>query len=409
MGFENFLRRGDLFRLPLLAAQLPGMFPLTLIKDAKRQRFRVIFSWTGAGTILLLLRWCIIISATIYHWNPQEVEAALSGWTKMASFSELFQNSFVTFADMIWALMVFLKRREINWFFISVVASIVEGWLGSRDEEEKIEIKEMILRKYRKLRFIVTVVISLSCVTVATNCLDLVTLFRGHPEKRSVASAIMWVLDGLFGTHLRLLSFYLPAAFMFAFQIAYATLKAKILKLAKKQEMRITDGVDNVMQNDLEDQIRISQILAFYDKMDKLLKEFHVIFNFQLTIGMLSMMFTILDAMFKVVIIVMDLVKGSGGFNAYQLVTFMPLLISLLITVYVLCNAATAMTREAKDCVFAFRRCPDLDSLPVEVKESILMFFVQRVTNPPKVSPFNLYTLGRHLFPTVRLLLKTDK
>lgn len=431
---DKILFRGEIFRLPVLAAQVTGLFPLSLLEPKKpRRSLRLGFSWTGLGTLFFVCRVISHINSyVVFFWEGRQLKRLFQEWGRTAAASHFIVTSLVVNLDLFWALLLFWRRHQLDLFFNSLIGLIGEIWERSQGSEDESKVRQLISGKYLELRRIILIVSFLAWLAFLMALGNYVPrvheMLVGWEIHWAFLSLVVMLFQSIVTNQVRLLSFFLLTAFMFTFQTAYAILKGKIdhstrtrlegqgesgppqenfpwhTSTTKVETTRITEAAvaEGLATNVSPVEANIAWILRSFDRVEAMLKEFHSIFGYQLVIGILAILLITLICTFQVLIMCMDIVKGSGRFRLMQLASISPMLLSLLLTMYLLCDAATAMTQEAKDCVFAFRNCPDFDDLPNHVKETVLLFFIQGITKPPQVSPGKLYSLGRHLFPTVR-------
>lgn len=398
--FRLFLT-GDIFKEPVLAAQLTGMFPLSLTRSPEPDRLlHLTFSWKGCGTIAIIFRVLLLfllLGWRIYDRKGVLLEACFGQWSNTAALSQNVTNSIITIADFTWVVVLLHQRKHLDRFFTEVVA-FVRGFpeISNDVKEFDLAAQERISKKHSHLKCTTGMLWTLFLLAY---CGSLIT-YIPRVGKAFEGDSTVWVkvivvafalLHFMISSQFRLLSFFLPTTFMVKFQVAYALLRNRAESLNRKEGISIHEVEED-----------IDWIQQQYDHIIKLLKEFHCLFDFQLIVGILTILLTMLDSTFQVLLVVMRTAKGSLEFTWYQILSLMPLQISLVVTFYQLCDAATAMTEEAMLCVLSFRNCPGLDNFPIGLKEKILLFYVQRIAKPPVVSPGNMYTLGRHLFPTVR-------
>lgn len=143
----------------------------------------------------------------------------------------------------------------------------------------------------------------------------------------------------------------------------------------------------------------VAFILESFTKLEKLLEEFHYLFNFQLITGTFTILLLLLATGFNEVVFTMQL--SSQILNLIPLLATGPWLLSVLFTLHFLCKLASRVTNKAKECIWAFRVCPCIALLPRDIKENLIMFYIEKNARPPVVSPGNFFQMGRHMIPTV--------
>lgn len=124
-----------------------------------------------------------------------------------------------------------------------------------------------------------------------------------------------------------------------------------------------------------------------------------------MVVGVLAILLVMLSTAFQLIIIAMATFKGISQVTQFQLLPLTSLGVTVVITFYHLCNAATAMTREVKECVLQFRQHPNIDQLPAYLKEKVLLF-IEKISKPPRVTRKSVH-FGTPSLPNCKWFWKT--
>lgn len=403
----NRFLRGDLLNMPVKAAQVTGSFALNLEKvplktgtessnlhNHDESRWVVLkFSWKSWGVFLVICRYLLVgHSQYVVNEYMREILELFGGWSGTMTRAQFTMQGVATFGDLYLTILLVCRRQRLSHFITSLMNVVNHLWLDySTICEGKGVILEDLTTRYSSIERTFMCVAFLASGTFLFNCIiflpGVIHVFADWIW--GVVNFPIFLLYLELTSHFRLLNFFLVITLLFTFQMSLVILRSHVEHC---KEIRRT----------------INLAVATFDQLEKLLEEFHSLFNLQLLIGLVVVLLSILVSSFNALVLIMKAADGPVHWFWYQLVMLFPWTTSLLITFYAICDSSTALTTEANECIWAFQSHPQLELLSEEEKQRILMFVVEKATNPRlTVSPAKLFTLGRHILPTVCPMLST--
>lgn len=384
----NFFR-GSFLKLPILAAQLAGTFPLSISNVNDGRFVRLAISWKSIGLLTAIMRAiCFFHVMTLFIEKADAISQVLGDWSSTLVFAEFLTHGIVVFGDFTVAVMLIFRRQRVNQFLTELGKTVTGLWNQSKGLRDH-ELSKTFVGQYRFMKWAFGWVIVMAITnTIGTYIICIPKVAVTYPDWVSGPVDIGIFLGYYELTmHFRLLSFFPVVAFIYVFYTSFGALRA---------------NVEHVTNQD------VNWIIDCFGRLEKLLKEFHSLFGFQLIIGVLTILSSVLSVSFQGLILIMNFSKrGSNPEGSLIHMSIIPWATSLSLVFYILCDIATRMTTAAKGCVWAFREWPDVDELRDDDKQRLILFYIEGCTRPPKVSPGNLFTLGRHLFPSVLGIMTT--
>lgn len=377
---DKFLLR-TAFKKPMLGAQLTGTFPLSL--NGNKSDFKFKFSFSKIGVAASLVRLSVFVSGGfIINWHGTKLSRMYGGWSTISITAETITHSLVAVGDISGVILLFLRKEKFEIFLNSVanrISHICHHLQPLPNDQDNID--KRLCKFYKNMKRHCCLIIFLGIMGIA----PFPFLMYGETLISKPEQALLNI-NFFFSMQVRLLGFYLPAVLLFVIKIGFIALKCKIkegLSLNFKKEIVWT--------------------LKNYAQLEMLLKEFHYFFQFQLVIGVLSMLIASLDSAFQWVITIMRPLDGANGglplwFHPISLVA---MALSGILVFCLICDAGTELTTKAQECIWALRSNKFMDALPTALKENVLQFYVEKSTRPLMISPYKAFTLGRHILPTV--------
>lgn len=385
---------GNLLKIPALAAQLTGSFPLVLelspMGPKIAPRISIRYSWKSVGVFMFVLRFLLITSYNLYVTicHSAEIAEMFGDWSKTMMFTEGIVQTCSTFGDLFMAIQLIWQRKRLSCFLTNLVTLLQNIWENCADtcKNDKFLMEELGSRHRSTVQIFtwILLVAPLSCIT---NCLIY------FPATVKNIPFWNWRYAGVpnffiyleLATHFRLLNLLLLITLIFMFQIPLSMLRCHV---------EYSQNIHAIY----------SLAMVTVDKLEKLVEEFHSLFSIHLLTATVVTLLSILVVSFNVLVLVMRFADNSLTWYWYQLASLFPWAISLILSFYAICDTSTNMTHEASECIWAFRTHPQLDSLSHEDKQKMLLFVVEKTaTRRLVVAPGKLFTLGRHILPTVCL------
>lgn len=381
--------RGSFLKLPTLAAQLTGTFPLS-ISETGRTFVKLSFTWKNIGVLCTLLRIALITEMVyvIYH-HRVKIENVMGDWTSTMQFAELMTQSSIIVGDTVSTVLIVYRRRRINKFLSSLGNVVTDIWKQSGTFCDT-NLTKKFHELYKFIKWSFGWVATMSVINMAlSNIVYVPVASEMFPEWTwGVFQIVIFNVYYEVTMHFRLLYFFLPVAILFMIYVGFGMLGY---------------AVEHFLP-DLE----LNWIMGNFTRLERLLKEFHLLFEFQLITGILTLLSTLLSVSFLGIAFFMGYSRGERtDLSLYEFISVVPWAISLSLIFCIVCDIATRMTAEAKECIWAFRKWQHVDDYGNDEKHKLILFYLERCTRPPQVSPAQLFTLGRHLFPTVLGMMAT--
>lgn len=381
--FTKFLQL-EIFRFPLLFSQLTGSFPLSVKQRLINGQPDVIFivSLINPGICTLILRIALIVEIIRASRVRCKEFAIIRGeWSHTLLFAEITVNIIIHVGDIYCAYLAVVRRQRMSAFFTSLARLLGDLWRKINNADDSLERKFMRKYKYNvKWPFWYIFFLSICSFWVGLFLIvpNVSNLYPDWAWGKLEVALLLFYMD--YTLLFRFLSLFILASILFLLQIGFSMLASHV------DHCGTAEQVVFVLEN--------------FDKLENLLKEFHLLFNFQLISGAVTILLSLLAAGFNEIVMIMVSPR-----DYMAIVSVYPWAFALALTFYILCNLATGLTSEAKNCVWAFRTSPGIDSLPGDMQDKLLLFFIEKTTKPPTVSPGNCFRLGCHILPTVQTQL----
>lgn len=361
--------RGSFPKLSVLAAQLSGTFPLSL--DENSSGYFCSFSWLNFGMLAMTFR---TLLATFYFCTSMidMAESLLAEWSKTMILFEMVTHIVITVCDICTGILWIVNKNKYNTLLLSLHNFFTDMRQSSSGNQQTniLQIQKAFLLKYRVLKWSIYGIIFSAfqgLVLIWMNTLNV----RGPLTLDTAIQDTFYT----FTLNFRLLGFFPVISLIFMFQFGFALLKCHVLESP------------------------VAVVVKNFTKLEQLLADFHTLFAFQLASGMATILASMLDMGFNLIVEIM-LLNFSLEDIWYSL-SLESWIVSLLITFYLLCDIPTGLSRASMECLWEFRKCSNLNGMDSDEKKTFMQFYIEKATRPPKVSPAALFTLGRELFPTV--------
>lgn len=392
--------RGKVFRFPVIAAQCTGTFPLSL--RVTEENISVIFSWVSFGTFSIFFRlFNTINSLYITYYADQyyvEVEVFYEEKSRTLNAFDIASSIFISIGDFTCSYLMIYKRKEIS-RLINDLSSVIGEMLKETDpgNENAKELRKPFQVASQAFGFMFAMGNVVLTFHILFEVTRLFTLFYGNALR--ITYFVFLSVHFIMVMHFRLLAYHLMVTIVSLIRVAFTMLRWKVLQPFRKD----LHGQVLAFQRRQAEK-NVTWVLSNFDRLEKLLSDFHASFGLPLLYGLFSVLVSLLSVIFQCLVKVMAMANGSAEESSlYDTVLLLPLLSSFLITSYLLCNVATEMTTEAKECVWALRDFEQLHMLSDDLKKKLVLFYIAKVSKPPRISPCGMFHLGRHIFPTVSL------
>lgn len=376
-------------KIPILAAQLTGTFPLHFLANGP-SGFFIKFSWRNAGMIGFIFRLVYIAhTSLVFYTYSDNVQKLRKRWSQTMIFAQTTTQTAITIADFAFVTLLICRRSRFNDFLTSLEKLLEEIC----DKSDAIQLKkwmEETIGNYRLLLWPFGCIFLMVLIGLVTSLLFYIPWFRIIFPNWPAGP---WILGLMFAyyslsMHFRLLNILPIVALIYIFKAGFFLLKKNIQSSSESE---------------------VSWIMEKFCKLENLIQEFLVLFNFKLACGVVTILISLLTVVFNGIFILMRVARGQAEYfedSWMHFINLVPWNISLCLVFYHLCDVSTRMTNEANKCIFEFRKCR-VENLTEEEKHKLSLFYIERCTRPPKVSPARFFTLGRHLFPTVLGMMTT--
>lgn len=391
MAKINSSPQKNFFKFPVLAAQLTGTFPLSLILE-KDDQYHLKFTWTGIGTLTILLRVCIYLGVgRIVGTKSDALWSHYGGWSGTLAISEILMQGSVVYGDVAWITLLLYRRRNLDKFVtsLSTLMTQISDHVYPNGEEQQTDYQEI----YKQSKFISLIFLAICSLglffflpAATIFIINVASIFQG-----SIRWFEMVVLLGYFcfTFQFRLISFYFCVAVIFALKSGFILLQKNLQRVFHSRPS------SNIIMQEMR------WTLNNYKQVEIFLKQFHFFFNFQLILGVSTILIGFLNEAFELLCIFMGRRSGTGFTTWQQPISYFSMLLGNFLVFYLLCDVTSGLTKQAQECIWTLRSFPNMHLLPEEEKEKMLLFYVEKATQPPTISPYDLFTFGRHLLPTV--------
>lgn len=384
----------EFVKFPVLLTQLTGTFPLSLVEQREGNNgpcFHLEFLWTGIGTIATLFRVCANLAAfwiAVQKWDL--IMAFYGGQSGTINFVEVTIHSVILYGDLLCVVLLLRRRRDVG-SFLNCLTNLCNHICHHVNHTTRQDAYREIFQRLKFIRRAFLVVIFLTICDFCSTCISFLQyhdyIFYGKITKIEIFILFLYAWITM---QVRLFILYIPVSFLFLMQICFTALKWSMRKTfsTHKSSCIIFDEMKWTMKT--------------FKRIEILLKQFQNLFDFQIMVGVVTILTGLLNESFEVTTLVLSAANRAEVTNWNQPISFSSMMCSGYVVIYMICDAATELTVEAQECIWSLRVYPCMNLLSEEEKGKIMQFYVEKATKPPKITPFNLFTLGRHLIPTVR-------
>lgn len=386
----------SILHLPVRAAQLTGSFPLSL-QDNPRRNFNsfIKFSWRSVGFFAVIFRIFLICRfVQLFMEHRHNIDRLSTIWTMTMIAVQVANQIVLTFGDLGFVVILILRRRRFNQFLLALenfFQDILQENGGWHD-------KPLISRFFSgdlTIKRAFAWISAMSVVSMLIAGFFYVPWFCSlFPEWASAP----WIIGTILlyyeiTIHFRLLAFLPVCALIHILQVGFTLLTKRIERLSDEP-----GGAKGVIDK--------------YCRLEKFLKELHYIFDLQLICGLFTILASLLVIIFNGVYVVMRIFRGTilvanFGSALTEFASMLPWIMSLCLIFYLISDFSSEMTTAAKQCIWAWRMCPQIDKLDQEERQSIMLFYMEKCTRPPQLRPAGMFRVGRDMFPTVLGILAT--
>lgn len=360
------------FKLTILGAQLAGTFPVSL-SEQNAGSLLVKSSWKSFGLIIMLFRVFLFVSNLFSYAFLDLTDYLIAKWSNTMTSFEGATHTMISFSDFVTGVLLLSRINKFNKFLINL--QTVFSDLCDENVQNEVRTREILKRFIAKRRFIKWTICCITFYCLLSWGFVLMIYEMVNPDRlafESLTETTYYIVT----LHLRLLSFFPIVAFLHIFEAGFSFLRCQVVNL------------------------EVGLLVDKFTRFEELLQEFIPLFSFQLTTGVATILASMLNVGFIMVVKIMRY-SPSQEMSWGQFFTDIPLAISYLITFYLLCDSSSQMTFSAMECIWEFRKCADLHTLEAERKNSFMKFYIEKAIKPLRICPNSLFTLGLSLLPTV--------
>ncbi|CAL8118092.1 unnamed protein product [Orchesella dallaii] len=309
----------------------------------------------------------------------------------MTSYTEqltyIAVNRASTFIETVCLVKFIMNRSKIQEFYstlLKIQSDLLEACYENSKEKD-IDMKGRVSKLKKTMGFILIISFFGLVCTVSLHC---GRALEANFESKKVA--IFFVLSVYWSImyHFRLLTFYLWICTIMCFEISFKALET----LVRPRDVKKISA-------------RSTWIMKNYKRLEESLKEFHHLFGSQLLSICSLFGLAVLNTSYELLKVLRTEELGCYDFLSAILAVFQLTLLS--IAFFSLCNASSEMTNQATNCALDFRNISVFSELRNDTYNEILLFYISAISKPPRISPGNFFSLGRHILPPVLGLMTT--
>ncbi|CAL8118066.1 unnamed protein product [Orchesella dallaii] len=362
-----------ILKVPIKISQLTGTFVFNLKSNAE-----ISFSWSSWPLYFFLIKlFGCTINLIWFSQNWHVFSELFGGWGDTDMFSNLIIIVVSQLSDTFCALITLKNRVHIIDIHNRLVQFIVDIMLESQSDsslssgsEELIQEHLEMFEKTRKQLSIPTwIVVIISCMAY---CISVVTTIRGaifalHLEPHLVAALPIFMFSLSFWNMIRLTNYFVLAGILsyIRFGLVVWRRRCQYETVEKAKEIVVEDW-------------KVLGILQNYKKINGLINELNVIFQWPLLAGMLTQLLSVLCFLYQ-------LCSWLGRVNVAAIVSLAPGLIAHGLSFYNFCKAASDINEEGKQCVDALREMGSSTLLSKGLNRRIKMYHMAGAVEPPAI------------------------
>lgn len=375
-------------KIPVLGAQLTGSFPLSLNVSLRK----TVPFWRNVGAVVLILK-VIFLACFVQLFGDASVkfEKLNDVWSNTMMSAEMVTLIVTTTTDFTFACILLWRRQRFSELLQDFEKILEDIWSKSEIICDKNWRMDCYLQD-TSIKWPVAIILTMVMTSFASGALIYIPWYVTLFPEWTKAPWVLAMTLGYYGIvmHFRLLGLFPVVVLLRLLRSGFALLGKNIECLSKPD---------------------VKWIMDMYTELEKLLRKLHSLFDFQLVCcGMVSILVSLLSIFFDGVFVLIRLARGvrqDVGSVFSQFVPIVPWMVSLCLVLYLLCDASTGMTTAANECIWAFRKCPQMNALNSDERQKVMLFYVEKCTRPPRVSPKGLFTIGRSLIPKMLGMVTT--
>lgn len=325
----------DLLEQPFQLSRRYGIFPLAFVKETLELHFCWKCIFTSSAYLMLLMTSPILFQSSFSEEDLQKVFDVVGPTERTTNFAvNIVTQSF----DAFCIVMAVWDHKRIQIFFATLMVKLKVLCVTCNELKNKKDFRQLKAPK-NQFKRVMGVIIFFAIIALGNS-------FLYYGGKAYTSGMAWWKIIMVFIltvywvtlNQIRMITFLMWIALIICFKVAFQCLR-QITDMNKQSKMFWTRD-------------RIPWVIRRYQELESLLKEFQSLFSFQLCNICFTTLITTVNSWF-------NLTKhiGQSDIEFFEISTSITLfcgLITLNVTLIVLCNVCSSMTNEVSLESFLF-------------------------------------------------------